>query len=72
MPEAMGPTLEEIRQWPAAVPLPLAAAALGVSRATAYRLVGDGTFPVRVIKVGPRRTVVVTADLIRLLCGEAV
>ncbi len=64
------PTLDEVRRWPATVSPEMGGAALGISRATAYRRAADGTFPARVIRIGPRRTVVVTADLIRLLGGE--
>ncbi len=65
------PTLDEIMKWPAAVSPEMGGAALGLSRSTAYRRAADGTFPARVIKIGPRRTVIVTADLIRLLSGSA-
>jgi hypothetical protein len=64
--------LDQIQSWPAAVDVPDAADALGISRAQAYVSVKRGDFPARVIKVG-RRFKVVTADLVRLLGGaEAV
>jgi len=65
------PTLSEIKGWPATVPVEVAAKALGISRAAAYRHAAGGEFPARVIRLGPRRIVVVTADLIKLLSGEA-
>lgn len=65
------PTLDEILAWPATVSPEKAGTAFGISRATAYRRAAEGTFPARVIRVGPRRTVVVTADIIRLLSAEA-
>jgi hypothetical protein len=60
--------LDQIQSWPAAVDVPDAADALGISRAQAYVSVRRGDFPARVIKVG-RRFKVVTADLVRLLGG---
>jgi predicted DNA-binding transcriptional regulator AlpA len=65
------PTLDEIRTWPAAVDLPDAAEALGISRAQAYVSAKRGDFPARVITVG-RRYKVVTADLLRILGGAEV
>lgn len=50
--------------------VPEAAAALGISRATAYRLAQRDAFPVRVLKIGARR-LVSTSDLNRYLDGEA-
>jgi predicted DNA-binding transcriptional regulator AlpA len=61
------PTLEEIRTWPATVTVEVAASALGMSRAAAYRRAAEGNFPARVIRLGPRRIVVVTADLLKVL-----
>jgi predicted DNA-binding transcriptional regulator AlpA len=63
-------TLEEIRSWPAAVDLPDAANAYGISRAQAYVAARRGDFPARIIKVG-RRYKVVTADILRDLSGAA-
>ena len=62
-------TLEVIRSWPAAVDLPDAASAYGISRAQAYVAAKRGDFPARVIKVG-RRYKVVTADILRDLAGQ--
>jgi len=61
-------TLDEARGWPAAVDLPDAADAIGISRAQAYVAAKRGDFPARVITVG-RRYKVVTADLRRVLGG---
>ena len=63
---ATAPTLEEIRAWPAAVSVPRAATALGISRSHAYELVQHGHLPAKTIRAGSRY-VVVTADLVRLL-----
>lgn len=60
------PALDEIRAWPAAISVPQAASALGISKSHAYELVKADGFPVRVIRAG-HRYVVVTADLVRLL-----
>ena len=64
------PTLAEIRQWPATVDVEKAAAALGISRTTAYEAIRRGDFPVAVISVRSRRRVV-TAALVALLSGAA-
>jgi len=61
-------TLAEVRKLPAAIDVPTAAAALGVSRSTAYEAIRIGTFPVPVITVMSKK-VVVTAALIALLEG---
>jgi hypothetical protein len=60
------PTLDDIRGWPAAVTLPLACTAYGISRSHGYELAARDEFPAQVIRVGARR-VVVTADIIRSL-----
>lgn len=60
------PTLAEIRSWPAAVSVTLAASAFGISRSHAYELAARGEFPARTITCGSRR-VVVTADIVRQL-----
>lgn len=65
------PTLDEIRAWPATVPVRKAADALGCSKSFLYELIRRGESPVRVLSFG-RRSVVVTADLIRVLSGEQV
>lgn len=48
------------------LPLPRAAELLGISRATAYTAVRDGSFPVPTIRVG-KRIVVPTKPLLDLL-----
>ena len=64
------PTLAEIReQWPAAVDVPNAGAAFGLSRSHAYELVARGEFPAIVIKLGSRYRVL-TESIIRVLSGE--
>lgn len=63
---AAGPTLEEIRRWPAAVNVEDYAQALGISRAGAYESIRAGTCPVRTVKVGGRIKVV-TASILRVL-----
>ena len=65
--EPAAPTLRDIQEnWPATVPVPVAATAFGLSRSHAYELVTRGEFPARVIKVG-RRYRVVTASVLRVL-----
>jgi hypothetical protein len=60
------PTLAEIRKWPAVVPIPQAAPAIGCSRSQLYELIKRGEAPVKTLSFG-RRHVVVTASLIALL-----
>lgn len=60
------PTLDEIRQWPAAVGVPEAAQAIGISRSQMYALINLGEAPVKVLSFGKRHRVV-TASIIRLL-----
>jgi predicted DNA-binding transcriptional regulator AlpA len=60
------PTLDEIRAWPAAISIPVACTAYGISRSHGYELAQRGEFPARVIRAGSR-WVVVTADLVRRL-----
>lgn len=57
------PTLAAIRGWPAAVPVPQACTAFGISRSHGFELVKRGEFPAKVIKAGGRY-VVVTASII--------
>ncbi|MEU3363868.1 MULTISPECIES: DNA-binding protein [Streptomyces] len=64
------PTLAEIRRWPATVSVADAARAIGCSRSHLYERIKRGDSPVKTIGVGTRY-VVITADLIRLLSGEA-
>ncbi|WP_274031446.1 DNA-binding protein [Streptomyces sp. MMBL 11-1] len=61
-----GPTLDEVKAWPATVGVPAAAEALGVSRAHLYALVRCGDAPVRILRFGKSHRVV-TASLVRLL-----
>lgn len=60
------PTLAEIRKWPAVVPVPQAAPAIGCSRSQLYELIKRGQAPVKTLSYG-RRHVVVTASIIALL-----
>jgi len=60
------PTLTEIRKWPAVVPVPQAAPAIGCSRSQLYELIKRGRAPVKTLSYG-RRHVVVTASIIALL-----
>jgi predicted DNA-binding transcriptional regulator AlpA len=48
----VGPTIEEIRGWPATVSVEDGARALGISRAHAYESIKLGTFPGRTLRVG--------------------
>jgi len=65
------PTLDEVRQWPAAVDVGDACNAIGLSRSWGYELVKAGEFPARVLRIRGR-TKVLTASLVRLLeTGEA-
>lgn len=63
-----GPTLPEVRNWPATVSVRRASAALGWSPSWSYELLARNEFPCRVIKIGSRARVV-TASLIALLEG---
>lgn len=60
------PTLDEVRQWPATVDVPTAGRPFDLGRNASYDAVKNGTFPVRVIKVGHRLRVV-TAEIVALL-----
>jgi predicted DNA-binding transcriptional regulator AlpA len=60
------PTLADVREWPATVGVPEAAAALGCSRSQLYDLIARGEAPVKTLSYG-RRRVVITASLVRLL-----
>ena len=64
-----GVTLAEIRRWPAAVDVTQGAQAYGISRASAYQAIADGTFPAQVIRVN-RRMKVITASIIASLEGD--
>ncbi|HEX3782724.1 MAG TPA: helix-turn-helix domain-containing protein [Pseudonocardiaceae bacterium] len=59
-------TYDEIRQWPASVPLWQAAQAFGLGRTAAYEMALSGTFPARTIKVGHRYRVA-TEDILAVL-----
>lgn len=61
-----GPTLDEIRNWPATVSVTQAAAALGISQAHAYNLIKSKEFPARVLSVG-RRARVTTSSILAIL-----
>lgn len=50
----VGPTLAEIRSWPAAVNVEDYARAFGISRAYAYDSIRQDDCPVRTVKVGGR------------------
>lgn len=67
---APGPTLDEVRAWPATVAPEQAAIALGISRSYAYELVRTGGFPAKVIKVG-RKNRVITSSILALLGADA-
>lgn len=64
-----GPTLDEIRTWPATVTVPVAGRAWGLSRNQSYDLVRRGEFPATVNRVGGRYRVV-TESIIRALSSE--
>lgn len=61
-----GVPLAEVRRWPAAVRVEDGARALGISRASAYQAIADGTFPAKTIRVN-RTLRVLTASLIEVL-----
>jgi predicted DNA-binding transcriptional regulator AlpA len=64
--EPDGPTLDEIRGWPAVVEVRRGARALGISVSWAYELIAAGEFPCRVLTVRGRSRVI-TASLIATL-----
>ncbi|MEV8553429.1 DNA-binding protein [Streptomyces glaucescens] len=70
MRKPVQPTLTEVRKWPATVSVSDAARAIGSSRSWLYEAIKRGESPVKTIAVGTRH-VVITADLVRLLSGEA-
>lgn len=61
-----GPTLADVREWPATVGVAQAATALGISRNQLYEEIRTGAAPVRVLRFS-RRIVVVTSSLVALL-----
>jgi hypothetical protein len=69
MDQRQGPTLDEIRAWPATVSVPQAAAALGISKSYLHQLIKNGDAPVKVLPLQGRNRVV-TASLVRLLEGD--
>lgn len=64
-----GPTLAEVRAWPATVSVDLAARAIGISKSGAYECIRVGTFPARVLRVGGRVRVI-TSSIVAVLEGE--
>lgn len=64
-----GPTLDEMRAWPATVSVTVAAGALGISRSAAYKMAAEDAFPCRLLKFGTTIRVV-TASLIKFLADE--
>lgn len=64
-----GPTLDELRTWPASVSVEDSALALGVSKAHAYACIKTGTFPAQVLPVGGRIRVI-TSTIIAVLQGD--
>lgn len=66
-----GPTLDEVRAWPAAVDVRRACSAIGISTSWGYALLKSGEFPARCLQIRGR-TKVLTASLVSLLeTGEA-
>jgi hypothetical protein len=65
-----GPTLDQIKRWPATVDPARAGAAFGISRSYSYELIKSGEFPAQVIEVRGR-TRVVTASILAALGGES-
>lgn len=61
-----GPTLVEVKSWPASVGIPPACDAIGISRSWGYQLAAQDAFPCRTVKIRGR-TRVLTASLISLL-----
>nr|WP_221382783.1 helix-turn-helix domain-containing protein [Actinoplanes polyasparticus] len=66
MTTPIGPTLEEVRRWPATVSVEDAAAALGISRAHAYDLIKAKEFPAKALSVG-RRIRVTTSSILAVI-----
>lgn len=61
-------TLAEVRRWAPTCDVAEAAAALGISRASAYQSISEATFPVATVRVNQRLRVL-TSDLLRVLEG---
>ena len=68
-PAPEGPTLAEVRTWPATVSISQACRALGISRSFGYELSALNQFPARCLRVGGSVRVL-TVSLIRVLSGE--
>lgn len=64
-----GPTLDEIRTWPATVSVPQAATALGISKTHLHELIKRGESPVPTLPISGRH-LIATAALVRLLDGS--
>lgn len=64
------PTLADVRKWPATVSVTEAARAIGCSKSHLHDRIKRGDCPVKTIPLGARH-VVITADLVRVLSGEA-
>ncbi len=62
----IGISQADVTSLPVTVDIVTAARALGCGRSLAYRLVAEGDFPCRVLRLG-RRYVVVTVDLLAVL-----
>lgn len=66
-----GPTLADVRTWPATVDMRRACTALGISGSWGYQLQAEGAFPCRTLQIRGR-TKVLTSSLISLLeTGQA-
>lgn len=63
------PTLDQVRRWAATCNVEQGAEALGVSRATMYQSIADGTCPVQTIVVS-HRIKILTSSLISVLEGR--
>lgn len=63
------PTVDEIRSWPAVVPVAQACSALAISESYGYQLARESRFPAKTITVGTRIRVL-TRSVLDLL-GEA-
>ncbi|WP_329249493.1 helix-turn-helix domain-containing protein [Actinoallomurus sp. NBC_01490] len=65
-----GPTLDEIRGWPATVDPATGGTAFGISRSHSYELIRRGEFPAKVLKVGGKNRVVTASILAALGAGD--
>lgn len=68
-PAPDGPTLDEVKRWPATVSITHACRALGISRAYGYELSALNQFPARTLRVGGSVRVL-TVSLVKVLSGE--